>query len=215
MNQRIIKWVTAFGFVAVIGSGTGFAAENKVAATQSKAIDREWVNKTISGWEEVSKKAANSMIDKYGLPNEGTESMLIWRDTSPWKRTIVYRDPVEHKFPVPHKDVLEQFVDMDVAPDKFDDLAAYDGSVIVERTKGEISARCDKEPMNFLAINLAKDVASGKKTVDQARQTYAKTAMDFMKGKKSPLTQKFQFDLAKGNTADPDQSVQMAGKSAE
>ncbi|MGH8284417.1 MAG: hypothetical protein ACRETT_01460 [Steroidobacteraceae bacterium] len=37
---------------------------------------------------------------------------------------------------MPHKDVLEQVIDYKVPPDKFDDLARYDGSVIAERTKG-------------------------------------------------------------------------------
>lgn len=64
-----------------------------------------------------------------------------------------------------------------VPPDKFDDLALYDGSVIVERTKGEISARCDQEPMNFLALNLAHDIITGKRSVGDARKTYAEKAM--------------------------------------
>lgn len=181
---------------------------------QAGKADQSRITKMIENWPDVSKKAASATMEKYGPPRGVTEDMLVWEDTGPWKRTIVYREPVEHKFPVPHKDVLEQFVDMNVPVDKFDELAAYDGSVIVERTKGEISARCDKEAMNFLAINLAKDVVSGKKSVEEARQAYAKTAMDFMNGKKSPLTQKFQFEVAKGNTADPDKPVQMAGKSA-
>ena len=42
-------------------------------------------------------------------------------------------------------------------------MTAYDGSVILERTKGEMSAWCDLEGANFLAISLANDVASGEK----------------------------------------------------
>ena len=41
------------------------------------------------------------------------------------------------------------------------DLARFDGSVIVERTRGEIGARCDKEEMNYLALNLAHDIVTG------------------------------------------------------
>lgn len=37
--------------------------------------------------------------------------------------------------------------------DQFDDLAKYDGSVIVERTRGEFSARCDHQEMKFIAID--------------------------------------------------------------
>ena len=37
-----------------------------------------------------------------------------------------------------------------------------DGSVSVHRTVGEISAKCDFEGANFLALNLANDVITGK-----------------------------------------------------
>ena len=46
----------------------------------------------------------------------------------------------------------------------------------MERTR-EISARCDKEEMNFLALNLANDVATGNKTIEKARIYYAEAAM--------------------------------------
>lgn len=50
---------------------------------------------------------------------------------------------------MPHKDMLLQVIAYEVPADKFDDLAAFDGSVIAERTRGEIAARCDKEAANI------------------------------------------------------------------
>jgi len=90
---------------------------------------------------------------------------------------------------------------------KYDDLARYDGSVIAERTKGELSARCDKEEMNYLALNLAHDVATGRRTVEDARRFYAETAMATMKGEMPPYVQRLQFDPSRGGTADPDKSM--------
>jgi len=52
-------------------------------------------------------------------------------------------EEIPHDFPKPHMDMLLQSIDYPVPPDKFDELAAYDGSVIAERTKGELAARCD------------------------------------------------------------------------
>jgi hypothetical protein len=101
--------------------------------------------------------------------------MLLWHKNGPWKRTIVNKEEVDHDFPMPHKDVMEQFVNYKVPPEKFDELAKYDGSVIVERTKGELSARCDKEEANFLALNLANDIIQGKKSVDEAREFYGES----------------------------------------
>jgi hypothetical protein len=160
----------------------------------------------LSSWPDTAQKAAKMMIQQYGQPNEITPTHLVWENNGPWKRTIVYKEEVEHNFPMPHKDVLEQFVDFRVPPDKFDDLAEYDGSVIAERTKGEISARCDKEPMNFLALNLANDIVTGKRNVDDARKFYADTVKQFMKGEKPAYTQKLQFTVTRA-AADPDKTI--------
>ncbi len=120
--------------------------------------------------------------------------------------TILYKEEVPHDFPKPHTDLLEQFINYKVPVGKFDEPAKYDGSVIIERTKGEISARCDKEEMNFLALNLAHDVATGKKTVQQARDYYVKAVKDFMKGQKDIYVQGLQFSPGT-NTGDPDVTV--------
>lgn len=119
------------------------------------------------------------MIEKYGQPNGVTPDMLVWKNNGPWKKTIVSRDTVSHNFPTPHPDLLEQFISYKVPVEKYDDMAAYDGSVIVERTKGEMSARCDEEGANFLAINLANDVATGKRTTEQAPQYYTNAIKTF------------------------------------
>jgi hypothetical protein len=167
---------------------------------------------TIPDWPAKPKEAAQAMIAKYGQPDGVTPQQLIWYDKAPWKEIIVNRREVPHSFPKPHTDLLEQAIEHRVPPEKYDDLAQYDGSVIVERTKGTLSARCDKEEMNFLALNLAHDVATGKATVAAARKTYADTAMAFMKGEKRPYTQKLQFEIAKGNAGDPDQPAAMDKK---
>lgn len=70
----------------------------------------------------------------------------------------------------------------------------YDGSVWYHRTRGELSAQCDKEEMNLLALNLAHDIITGKRTVADARAFYAKTAMAFKLGdKSSPYVQGLMF----------------------
>ena len=159
----------------------------------------------ISGWPKASQLAAKMMMDKYGKPNESTPRMLIWYNNGPWKRTIVYDTESKHIFPVDHMDVMEQVIDHKVPVAKFSDLAAFDGSVTVRRTDGEMSAKCDKEGANFLAINLAHDVLTGKKTVAQARDFYANAIKEFaLQNKMSPYMKSFQFSMSKGATNDTD-----------
>ncbi len=142
-------------------------------------------------------------MEKYGPPTEVTASRLIRGAAGPWKGTILYCDKVQPRLRKPHTDFLEQFIDYRVPPEKFDELAAYDGSVMVKRTKGEIAARCDKEGLNFLALNLAHEIVTGKVTADEARKMYGENATKFLMGEVTPLTAGLQF-MPGGDTSDAD-----------
>src|SRR6266496_4487829 len=133
----------------------------------------------ISSWPKASQMAAKMMMEKYGKPNETTQSMLVWYNNGTWKRTTIFNYEMPHHFPVDHTDVMEQVIDYKIDPDKVDELNEYDGSVIVRRTDGELAAKCDKEGANFLAINLANDVITGKKNVKEARDFYANAIKEF------------------------------------
>lgn len=146
-------------------------------------VDMPTVEAIIAGWPKMSQAGAREIIEKYGAPNEAMDSRLIWYNNGPWKRTIASRTLTMHHFPAPHPDSVEQVIDYRVPLGKYDDLARYDGSVNVDRTKGELSARCDLEEMNLLALNLAHDVITGKKSVTEARGFYARVVKMFKEQK--------------------------------
>ncbi|HET6231614.1 MAG TPA: hypothetical protein VFE05_16190, partial [Longimicrobiaceae bacterium] len=106
----------------------------------------------IAGWPDESREATQLVIDQYGEPDEATESQLVWHKPGPWKRIVATRTFYQHDFPAPHQDSVESVIDYRVPPDKFSALAEFDGSVIVERTAGEVSARCHDEQANLLAL---------------------------------------------------------------
>jgi len=138
----------------------------------------------IATWKPAPKMAAEAMIKKYGEPAEVTSMRIIWHDNGPWKYTEIMNKEVDHNFPIPHKDAMHQAVNYKVDPSKADEILQYDGSIILNRTAGMIGAICDKEPANFLAVNLAHEVATGKKSVDEARKQYAMSIEMLMKEKK-------------------------------
>lgn len=123
---------------------------------------------------EESREAAKLVIDKYGEPDEFTDSFLMWHGKGPWKRIVASKTFYPHQFPAPHIDAVESVLDYRIPVDKFTPLAEFDGSVIIERTAGEVSARCHDEEANFLALNLTHDIVTEAKTVGQARDYYAK-----------------------------------------
>jgi len=165
------------------------------------------VEELIASWPQGPREAVQSTIETYGQPSEYSASQVIWHDNKPWKRTIISREEVPHDFPSPHKDCLEQFIEYQVPPDKFDELAHYDGSVIVERTKGLMSARCAGESMNFVAINLAHQIITDAMTIEQARARYVELSNAHKDGEHPPETTRFTFNLPTGNTKDPDRAA--------
>ena len=165
------------------------------------------VNQIISDWPEASKSAANEMMEKYGQPDEVTDTVLIWRDNGPWVRTYVYGYAIDHNWPAPHKDVLQQFIDYDVPEDLFDELANFDGSVIAERTKGELSARCHAEYANLISLNLAHDVIEGTKSVEEAREAYVEAVKAHMAGDTPEIAQELAFDHPERDITNPGEAA--------
>lgn len=164
-------------------------------------------SKYIEDWPEESREAAQLVIDQYGEPNEVTGSQLVWHRPGPWKRIVASKIFYEHNFPAPHNDSVESVIDYRVPPEKFAELAAFDGSVIVERTAGEVSARCHDEQANFLALNLMHDIVTGAKSVEEARAYYAKEFGDYRRRKPTPYMEKLRFNQQQRGAADPDVRV--------
>ncbi len=173
---------------------------------QTKKMDSTRVEQMMQSWPKASREAANDLMKKYGPPAAVTADAAIWGKAGPWKRSIVYRTEVPHNFPGPHTDVMQQFIDYKVPLNMYDDLARYDGSVVLERTAGEMSARCDKEGANFLALNLANEIVTGKRSIESARKKYGEQIMAMKAHKSAPYTEKLIFTVPSG-TRDPDQAL--------
>ena len=197
----------ALGMIALLASGCaqGMAMQEGMSPGAMR-MDRASVQRSMAGWHAASQEAANAMMAKYGAPASMTPDMMVWNRTGPWKRTIIYREAVQHNFPMPHPDVMEQFIDYRVPTDRVDELAMYDGSVIVERTKGEMSARCDKEGANFLAINLANEIAMGRRTPEDARRMYGEQIKMMKARQMTPYTSGLMFTPPPSGN-DPDRPI--------
>jgi hypothetical protein len=164
-------------------------------------------SETIQHWPKESREAAQLVIDRYGEPDEASGTQLIWRKCGEWKRVVASKSFYQHDFPAPHQDSIESVIDYRVPPEKFSGLAEFDGSVIVERTAGEVSARCHDEEANRLALNLMHDIVIGEKTAQEARDYYAKEFLDYRRKRPTPYMERLRFAVQHGGTADPDERV--------
>ena len=120
-KNRYIKTAALAAFLALLIFSTDFKGNLTVrtAAAATGAQPRfSFTVKTArdiaAEWPDEAKEAADSMLRKYGAPDGITGSLLIWHDKGPWQEITVKKDGIDHRFPSPHKDTLEQKVAYEV-----------------------------------------------------------------------------------------------------
>ena len=175
--------------------------------SQTRSQTRRHLQEFTEKWPLSSQSAINSLYAKYGLPTSITADMVLWNTTPPFKKSVVLKEQIIQKFPFLHWDVLQQTIDYKVPVNKISELAKFNGSLIVDRTKGELSSRSEKEEMNYLALNLADKIIKGEMTAEEARREYTKNAEEFVMGSTNPMLSEFVFKK-QTDTADSDRMMQ-------
>jgi hypothetical protein len=160
----------------------------------------------IDAWPDPQKNVARQILRYYGPPNEATPSRLFWHGNRPWKKTEITSNSVVHNWPAPHTDFLTQTIDYRVPVEMISAIAQWDGSVVVDRTRGEVSARCDSEAANILAMNMVHEIVTGKRTVEQARETSEQNTVAYTLSREAPYAERLLFDVPTGGTEDLDES---------
>jgi len=169
----------------------------------------------LAAWPQDSREAAEAVVKQYGEPQELTESGLTWHNVGRWKRVVAQKAFWEHRFPAPHMDSVETFVDYRVPAEMYTPLAEFDGSVMPERTTGEASARCHDEQANSLALNLMHDIVTGQKTVAEARDYYGVEFLNARRKQPTPYMDKLNFGAPHGPSVDPDERILSDSQLAE
>ena len=198
-KQKIVKKKSAQSFKHV---AIGALVATFVLSTSLVRADE--ASDIIASWPAEAQKAAKSMIEIHGAPGEVTPTMLVWHDSGPWKHIIASNVVTQHNFPAPHPDTVEQSVSYKVPENKHDEIALFDGSVNIDKTRGEMSARCDAEHHNILSLNLAHDIIIGKRTVKDARAFFTQVVMAEKKENRlHDYMKKLNFK-SQPNSANPD-----------
>ena len=180
-------------------AGSELGQQNEVALDEARGV--------IARWPTTPQQVGEKLLDHYGAPNEATPTKLLWYRRGPWARMELTADQIVHNFPAPHTDFLSQYIDYPINTAAVSDLVRFDGSVLVDRTAGQIGARCDHEAFNTLTINLAVEIMEGKRTVDDARHLYAETVAAYAMGRDAPYAEKLLVNPQSGGSGDADQTV--------
>ncbi len=183
---------------------SGFFYSNSNA--QSMGDKNDMMMPDLKSWPEASRMAAEDMMSKYGKPDAVGAEVLGWMNKGSWIMIHVNKKETKHSFPIEHTDMLEECISYKVPVDKMDELGMFDGSITFDRTQGLMCARCDMEGNNLLALNLANDIVTGKKSVEEARKVYGDIVKEKMNGGNPEYMQKLTF-APHSNAVDPDKNT--------
>ena len=201
------KAVAILSLILIAGLGKLSAQDKKISKDNKMSKDKTvMMMPDVSGWPEASRMAVKEITDKYGKPDGVTKDELIWMKKGVWKKICINKKESKHSFPIEHTDMMQTTISYKVPMDMMDELGNFDGSVTFDRTQGTMSARCDMEGNNFLALNLANDIITGKKSVEEARKAYGDIVKEKMNGGNPIYLQKLTFSTQE-NTADSDMNT--------
>ena len=200
----------AWAAVSVGAACAAGCAANHAAVAAAPPADRfrdayhATVQQLVGQWRAPSQELARQLLVKYGQPDEATPMRLVWHNKAPWKRMELVNFAIPHRFPAPHEDLLTQVIDYAVPADRADELLVYNGSLLIDRTRGELASRADSEAVNFLAINLANEILRGARTPEEARLVHAQAVQQ---AQHPQYKYGLLFPTARVTQADPDQPL--------
>ena len=169
----------------------------KVGAKRESTPDIQKLEAIIADWPPMAQLGVRQTIQKHGAPQGVTPEAMIWTDVAPYESIKVTKQVDHHDFPMPHMDYMEHTISYLVPAEKAAELAAFDGSLTYDRTRGLMSARCDLEAHNLLTLNLAHDIIESKKTAAEAREAFGKIVGEDNAGMNPAYTTKLQFEPKK------------------
>jgi hypothetical protein len=146
----------------------------------------------IENWSGYSRLQAAKLMQKYGPPDQIKHAELVWNDKGVWRKIRVWDVTPYYDSNAGMPD-LEQTISYAVRPEQQGQLAGFRGELRVSSDGTELSARGVSEESNLLALNLADDIVSGRRTPEDANRFYETTLELSLAGKDSPYMQQLLF----------------------
>lgn len=159
---------------------------------QAKVYRSLVADTVVANWPPQSKLAARRLIEQYGVPDAVRSDQLVWRNNGQWKRTVV-RDVTPPYVQAEDLGVVEQTIEYPLTAFQAAELAAFDRRLDYDSFRRELSARSDREEVNYLRLNLANDIVNRRMTPEQAQSAYARTLALEAAGKTSTYMQALRF----------------------
>ena len=155
-------------------------------------LPRKAADAVVSRWSAPSADAARRLLDQYGVPDDASVNNLAWNGNGPWRRTVVRNRPRVYRSPRDF-DLVVQTVKYPLTREQAAELIAFSPALTVDVDRGELSSAASREEVNCLNLNLADEVARGRKSIAEAQAAYVRTLDLAAAGKSSPYMSELRF----------------------
>jgi hypothetical protein len=174
------------GFAILVGSGV-LLAFLIVAGKRSQESEQARAYAQAAMWSGVPRQQALMLIEKYGPPQRLSDDKMEWDGQWPWKSVTVSADhPLSP---------LTETISCHIPREKLAELARYPHGLTADARRGELSARSDRESLNFLSLNLGMEILTGQRTPEEANQYFNEAIGLHFAGKSVPYMEKLLFDV--------------------
>jgi hypothetical protein len=178
MFKKLAFILGGFALLAVAVYGIRSWVLSSRQEAEARALTR------TAHWAQGPSLAARLMVDEYGPPQWVSDSRLEWFSVPPWKRIVVSDSAAGF---------LEHAVSYRIPPDKLPELLRFKRGLVVDPQSGELAARGESEEDNLLCLNLANDIALGKRSAVEADEFYSATIQKTGAGKSSVYMERLLF----------------------
>lgn len=183
----------AAGLMLVVPCAHRARAQDPGPVRNETAVAAENPEAIVGNWPPRSRALARLLLLKYGRPEIYDGDLLLWDEDGPWEE-IEIRPTAPAGVPGGNPgEVLKQTIFYEVPAGKLDALQRFDPRLEYDPETGLLTSFAENERLNDLALNLADEIVAGKRTPDDARSFYLRTARLAESGKSSPYMEGLLF----------------------
>ena len=181
MKDKAAVWTVFLVALCVLGLyGLKQWGSRVKARSEAQALSQ------ASQWGSLPHMAARQMIEEYGPPQLIFADRLVWTEQRPWKRISVLDSSSAP---------LEQAVSYAGPVSRLREPVRLPHGAVASAGQRELVARSNSEELNRLCLNLADDIAKGKRSRAEAWRFYLRTVELTVAGKSSPYMRRLLFEV--------------------
>lgn len=147
------------------------------------------IDSDLASWPKLPAALARQLIARHGAPDRVFYDRMEWDAKGALPRIVLHSADDFSK----RSGVLEQSVSFEVPSVRRSEVDALGLAVSYDPARGELTAGAESEEAATLALNVAADVARGRRGVEDARDYYRKTLDLALSGKSARYTRGLLF----------------------